>query len=87
MVADEGRQLQRGRGAAFIERIGAEQPGQFVGRRVLRDNVPHRPEEAEIEHAGQLVDARVHRGVRRIHVVHRDFAEDVEMRDPYLASA
>ena len=55
-------------------------------RRVLRDDVATAHSEREIEHARQLVDARVHGGVRGVHVVRRDFAEDVEVRDALAPS-
>ncbi len=79
VIAEEGRQLQRRRRAAFIEIVHREHARQPLAALIARHHVRHRRLQREIEHGGQAIDARMPRQCARIAIEH--FAEDMEIRD------
>src|SRR5687768_2096357 len=69
VVAEESRQLDRRRLAAFVERVLAEEVAPDLGRRVAGDRAQRALLEGEVEHRWKLVAASMLGELARLEVV------------------
>ncbi|VVT20649.1 hypothetical protein ERY430_80427 [Erythrobacter sp. EC-HK427] len=81
VIAEEGRQVERGFLPAFIQRITIEQAVEHIGALSAAQHFAHSGGKGEIEHGRQLVAAGIFGDISGGRIVRIDFAEHMEIGD------